>query len=143
MQCINFILQTLENQGGPAFNVRKIMYLEKRTTLSSIETETHSSHFLTFTKAEDSIEACIDAFFSKEQIPGNRVKAREYVLRPHFPPTIMLELGFRKQCDFEGIITVILEAMNLDPENMSQTEYDFFSLRTYHPGFVLFQELTK
>ena len=132
MQCINFILQTLENQGGSAFNVRKIMYLEKRTTLRRVETESHSSHFLTLNEAADCIQACLDAFFSKQQIPGNRVKAREYVLRPPFPPALMLELGFRKQCDFEGIIAVILEAMNLDPENMTQTEYKVFLCKNYN-----------
>ena len=119
---MSFIFETLENEGGAGFNARKLLFREKKFTMSGVEIENSSTHFLPLTKAENTIESCISSFFCKEKVPGNRVKAREFVLRTPFPPAIVIELGFRKMCNFESIVHTILKEMKVDVETTSQFE---------------------
>lgn len=116
------MFQTLENEGGSGFNARKLLYTEKRFTTSGIEVENDSTHFLPLTKTENTISDCISKFFCKEKVPGNRVKAREFLLRAPYPPVIVVELGFRRICKFESVANAILKEMKVDVGTTTQSE---------------------
>ena len=119
------IFDVLEENEG--LKIRKLLYTEKLflKMRNRVETKKFATLFLTLTSPADTIQNCVQNFFVKENVPGNRVRARQNVLRTPLPPFVFVELGFRKKCDYESITMTILKAMDLSIEDLSQTKYVF------------------
>ena len=118
------IFDILEREGGSSFNLRKMLYTEKRflKMRGREENEELASMFLPLTKAASTLEDCVKKFFAKENVPGRRVRARQNFLRTPLPPFLFVELGFRKLCEFESIAMTILKAMDVSPDDLTQTK---------------------
>ena len=117
------IFDVLESEGGNSFHIRKILYTEKRflKIRGRVETEKVATLFLPLNKVAATLEECVEIFFAKEDVPGNRVRAKQNFLQTPLPPFVFIELGFRKKCEYESISMAILKAMDISTDDLTQS----------------------